>query len=148
MKPARATVWTEWAVDLVAATALGAAIVFALAASPLGPQASLAGGAASFVIALAGLRKVPVEQPTYALAEFALAPLPPVSASAGPVPAVESETELLLDDRLTNVEPDSRVVRLFDVRPGRDTAAANPDSAPDASQALSEALAELRRSLR
>lgn len=66
---------------------------------------------------------------------------------------------LLLDDVLAELEPDSRVVRLFDRKamptPGQlqsriddhlgHRSAATPQ---DASQALSEALAELRRSLR
>jgi hypothetical protein len=67
---------------------------------------------------------------------------------------------LVLDDILAEIGPDSRVVRLFDrsAMPtpaqlrsridrhrGQAAAAAN---APDASQALSDALAELRRSLR
>ena len=67
---------------------------------------------------------------------------------------------LVLDDILAQLGPDSRVVRLFDrsamPTPGqlrsridrhRGQAAARP-VAPDASQALSDALAELRRSLR
>ncbi|HKP34932.1 MAG TPA: hypothetical protein VJT70_09175 [Sphingomicrobium sp.] len=65
---------------------------------------------------------------------------------------------LVLNDILAEIGPDSRVVRLFDrsamPTPGqlrsrienyRDQA---PQPVPDASQALSEALAELRRSLR
>jgi hypothetical protein len=67
---------------------------------------------------------------------------------------------LVLDDILAEIGPDSRVVRLFDraamPTPGqlkcriddhlRDAAAPAPSS--DAAQALSDALAELRRSLR
>ena len=67
---------------------------------------------------------------------------------------------LVLDDILAEIGPDSRVVRLFDrsamPTPGQLKSridrhrgqAAAPAGAPDASQALSEALAELRRSLR
>jgi hypothetical protein len=67
---------------------------------------------------------------------------------------------LILDDILAELGPDSRVVRLFD-RKAMPTAGqlkrridthleggAAPVPAPDASQALSDALAELRRSLR
>ena len=73
--------------------------------------------------------------------------------------------ELMLDDILAELEPDSRVVRLFDPAaiptPGQLNARierhlgegtspiAPPDASPaDASQALYDALAELRRSLR
>jgi hypothetical protein len=77
---------------------------------------------------------------------------------------------LVLDDILAELEPDARVVRLFDRRampqpkltPGQLqsriadhladgaplSAPFNSPAAPDASQALSDALAELRRSLR
>ena len=67
---------------------------------------------------------------------------------------------LLLDDILAEIGPDARVVRLFDrskmPTPGQlrsriDSHLCDPrqrQHIPDASQALSEALAELRRSLR
>ena len=71
-----------------------------------------------------------------------------------------AEEPLLLDDILAELEPDSRVVRLFDpdamptpaqlrsridrhLEPG-----GRPDESPDATQALHEALADLRRSIR
>jgi hypothetical protein len=67
---------------------------------------------------------------------------------------------LVLDDILAEIGPDSRVVRLFDRKamppPGQlgsridshlDRRAREP-AGEDASQALSDALAELRRSLR
>lgn len=77
-----------------------------------------------------------------------------------PVGMPQSSVEpLLLDDVLAQIGPDSRVVRLFDRKtmptPGQlqsriDDHLAHGRSAAgqDASQALSEALAELRRSLR
>jgi hypothetical protein len=65
---------------------------------------------------------------------------------------------LVLDDVLAKLEPDSRVVRLFDRKamptPGQlqsridDHLGQRTSAAPDAAQALSDALAELRRSLR
>lgn len=69
------------------------------------------------------------------------------------------EEPLVLDDVLAAVGTDSRVVRLFDRKamptPGELSSSINrhlgrPSTAapPDASQALSEALAQLRRSLR
>lgn len=74
--------------------------------------------------------------------------------------AADGAEALVLDDVLAAIDPDSRVVRLFDRRamptPGQlqsqidghlgQRSSAAP--APDASQALSDALAELRRSLR
>jgi hypothetical protein len=71
-----------------------------------------------------------------------------------------ADEPLLLDDVLAELNPDSRVVRLFDAArmptPGQLDARirqhlGSPRAAtapPDASQALHEALAELRRSLR
>jgi len=73
-------------------------------------------------------------------------------------PAASGEP-LVLDDILAELGPDARVVRLFD-RKGMPTpgqlqsridshlAQGSPAGASDASQALSDALAELRRSLR
>jgi hypothetical protein len=75
------------------------------------------------------------------LPAFELAPIEPTKAPA-------EDAELLLDDPLDRVNHDSRVVRLFDPRQ-MPAAGDSPRSVhPDASQALSEALAELRRSLR
>jgi hypothetical protein len=68
--------------------------------------------------------------------------------------------ELVLDDILAELGPDSRVVRLFDPAkmptPGQLNSrierhleeASLPPASPDAAQALYDALAELRRSLR
>ena len=73
---------------------------------------------------------------------------------------LDSPVPLELDDILAEMEPDSRVVRLFDRKamptPGQLKSridshleqAAPSHTQPDASQALSDALAELRRSLR
>ena len=75
-------------------------------------------------------------------------------------PHLTAADELVLDDILSGLEPDSRVVRLFDPAavqtPGQlrsridqylQEDAASPPT-PDASKALYDALAELRRSLR
>jgi hypothetical protein len=71
-----------------------------------------------------------------------------------------AEEPLVLDDILEQLSPDSRVVRLFDPaamptpaqlksRIDRHLDGATPEvQAPDASQALHEALAELRRAIR
>lgn len=70
------------------------------------------------------------------------------------------EDPLVLDDILAEIGPDARVVRLFDRKamptPGELRSriddhlgrASSAPSSPDASQALSDALADLRRSLR
>lgn len=74
-------------------------------------------------------------------------------------PATTDQNALVLDDILAELGPDSRVVRLFDrtamPSPGylksridSHLEQRSPPTAPDASQALSDALAELRRSLR
>lgn len=72
---------------------------------------------------------------------------------------VEPEEPLVLDDILAELRPDSRVVRLFDrasmPTPGQlkskidaHLSRAGPEApVPDASQALHDALAELRRSI-
>jgi hypothetical protein len=74
--------------------------------------------------------------------------------------APPSDELLVLDDILAAIDPDSRVVRLFDRRAmptpaqlssridGHLRGSAPLSQVPDASEALSEALAELRRSLR
>lgn len=77
-----------------------------------------------------------------------------------PTPSQRDEPPLMLDDILAELEPGSRVVRLFDRKAmptpgqlksridrhlGQET---GMGKVPDASEALSEALAELRRSLR
>jgi hypothetical protein len=75
-------------------------------------------------------------------------------------PGESTEEPLVLDDILEQLSPDSRVVRLFDPaamptpaqlksRIDRHLDGAAPEvQAPDASQALHEALAELRRAIR
>lgn len=137
--------------------------------------AVLAGFGGMFVAAFAVMRAVPAEPRKLALPEFdPLAGLDDVLLLDEPLeqldellldrPLMEAEVEavaeLLLEDALLAPEPDSRVVQLF--APGRmptagqlrdriDRHLADGDSGSrisDASDALSEALAELRRSLR
>jgi hypothetical protein len=101
------------------------------------------------------------EVPGFALAELhAFEPdelvLTADMVSAGP--RHREQEPLVLDDILAELGPDSRVVRLFDPSamptPGHlkaridDHLGQGRKPAPDASEALSEALAELRRSLR
>jgi hypothetical protein len=135
-----------------------------------------AGGAAlGFLASFAVLRRVTALDPDFALPEFAIASIEPfgddellLTDADRLAPSDELlltdadrltlESELVLDDVLVELETDSRVVRLFDPAamptPGQlqqriDRHLGQRDSAPpDASQALHEALAELRRSLR
>lgn len=132
----------EWAIDVAAAAIFAAAAAFAAWAwaADAGPVIAVT-AAPAFLLAYAVLRRLPAEERSYALPAFALAPIE-LSEEAR-----ELGTELLLDDRLTRVEPDARVVELFDPRPGS-TASDQSSPVPDASGALSEALAELRRTLR
>jgi len=80
-------------------------------------------------------------------------------ADGGELLLTDGDRLLELDDVLAEIGPESRVVRLFDRRamptPGQlktriddHLGAASPGAQSDASQALSDALAELRRSLR
>jgi len=157
----------EQVVDLAAAAVLAVAAGFcALRLSwRLGPSAAVAGLGLCACFAL--LRSVRPTDGRFRIGDFALAevPAPPeelLLTEADRVadePAVRPD-ELLLDDVLAQVVPDSRVVRLFDraamPTPGELRAridrhldgSRGPAAAPDASQALHEALAELRRSLR
>ena len=128
----------ERAVDFAAAAVLASAVGFAVwtVAGGNGP-ATAAGAAPAFLLAYAILRRLPPDERTFALPDFVLTEFESVPEREG--------DELLLDDKLGSVEPDARVVRLFD--PGQ-AFTRKPAAAPDASEALSEALAELRRSLR
>ena len=132
----------EWAVDAGAAAILaGAAGIAMSGVAAAGPAGVAAVAAVAFLLAGAALRHVPAEEPMYVLPDFQPAPIEPV---AGRQP--ELAGELLLDDRLIAVQPDARVVRLFD--PSRmPPVEGSSSAAPDASQALSDALARLRRSL-
>lgn len=137
--------------------------------------AVLVGFGAVFVAAFTAMRIVPAETRHLALPDFQQAvildeallldePDATLDELLLDQPLVETETqavaELLLDDALPPPAPDSRVVQLFadgrmptagqlKRRIDRHLADGGPRSAPsDASDVLSDALAELRRSLR
>ena len=143
----------ESAVDAGAATLLAAAVAYALHALPITPTVVAGSVAAAFGLTLAGLRRVP---PAVTLAqELTATPVADLLAEADRSLA-HAEDELVLDDILAALNPDSRVVRLFERDPmptAREMQARidrqldGPVTAPDASQALHEALADLRRSL-
>jgi hypothetical protein len=118
----------ETAVDAGAAVLLGGALLFAT--SKLGLPLLLAAGWAmlAFLLCFWLLRSLDPKHSGYLIGDFAVATFQP------------DPPELLLDDAAAG--GDSRVVRLFDP-------SASPRAAPpDASQALYDALAKLRRSLR
>ena len=165
---ARGVTWLETVVDGAAAAVLAAAV--ALAAVRLGLVPAVAGVAA--LAALTGawlaLRSVGLGPIQFELLEFEPEPLPAVEqmdelvlteadrrqrpGSNGP------EEELVLDDVLAQLEDLSRVVRLFDrsAMPTPEELRTRVDghldrsraSGPDASQALHDALSEVRRTLR
>ena len=154
----------ERVVDAVAAIALAAASGFASFALLGGPASTLAASIVTGLAAWLGLQRIEAAPMTHHLPHF----LPASAEFADPADelvlteemAIVAANELLLDDILEELGPESRVVRLF-ARPAPPTAGelsdsidrhlnAGPDrfQAPDASDALLNALADLRRSLR
>jgi hypothetical protein len=151
----------EAAVDAAAAAALAASCAFALSTVSTAAAAS-----AALVIAASflGLRSVPREERVLPIASFEAPPVPldpldELLLTDADRLVEPSSDELLLDDVLAELGPDSRVVRLFDpasmptpgelrARIDRHLTAGGGAAAPaDASQALHDALAELRRAL-
>lgn len=120
----------ETGVDAGASVLLGGALLFS--ASKLGLPLLLAAGwgLLGFILCLHLLRSVDSGRGRHAVRPFDVAAFEP------------DPSELLLDDVLAKVDEDSRVVRLFDPSPAVQAAP------PDASQALYDALAQLRRSVR
>lgn len=150
----------EWGVDVAAAAIFALAAGFAgwsLALDARPGHAAIAGPA--FLIAYGFLREWCLDDRIHSLPVFELVPIEVAQAAPAAgreellltpeqiLPPCPGEAELLLDDRLVRIELDSRVVQLFD--PER-AGGSDPSRSrfPDASHALSEALAELRRSMR
>jgi hypothetical protein len=165
---ARCTTWLETGADSAAAAVLAVAVAFALVTFGLGSATAGIAALAVLAASLLALRSVPLAPPQFTLAAFALEPMPVPEAidelilteadrlqQPEPSPAAE---ELLLDDVLAELEDSSRVVRLFDraTMPTAEEMKARIDrhldgsrsSSSDASQALHDALSELRRTLR
>src|SRR3954447_22454640 len=156
----------EAAMDIGAATLLAAAAGYALYALAIAQTGVAVTAAGTFGLCLTGLRRIP---PAPAVPELLVAlehqPTPvsdllaEADRSLASGDAAQRPNELVLEDILSAVRPDSRVTRLFEPRvmpaPGPLKAqvdrhignASPPDVTPDASQALYDALAELRRSL-
>ena len=174
--------WIERVIDVAAAALLATAVGFSawrllpvtLTQPKLGIFAACA-AVGAFALAARLLRGIAAERPRFALADFEIATLPDepgellltelaelVLTDADRLrPAQAAADELVLDDILAELGPDSRVVRLFDraamPTPGQLSArieghlrggSSPTPAAPDASAALYEALTELRRSLR
>jgi hypothetical protein len=155
----------EQAIDVVAAAIF--AVAAACAALRLGPAPAAAVATAAFFASLHRLRSIEPAMPKFELGGFEIVPLPDMVeteelllADADRLdPLTAGDGELVLDDVLTELSEDSRVVRLFDPAamptPGElvariDRHLDNPPAAafPDASKALHEALFELRKTLR
>lgn len=144
----------EAAVDAGAALALAAAVAFALFIALRAQSIAAAGGLSSFALCLVGLRKIPPCSVTRK-APQGVTPMADLLAEADRSIA-QAEDELVLDDILAALNPDSRVVRLFEPgaepTPGQlqtriDSHLNQRACGGDASQELHDALAELRRSL-
>ena len=154
------TIWrTEAMIDFGAAAVLGAAVAW-LCMLGFEPPASAAAGSVGLAATFAALRQVRPGAISFRLAEFEPCELDPAELllTGAAIHHGPATHELVLDDALAPADPESRVVRLFDVSampsPGELKARIDrhldgpPSAPPDASQALFDALAELRSSLR
>lgn len=130
---------TEKTVDIAAAALFAAAVGFAAGAAGFGAVPTISAAVAGSVATFTVLRSVSASNRIYDLPAFELAPLEF---------APEAVDELLLDDRLESGPPNARVVQLFGPGSRRSSAMSSDSPSPDASQALADALAELRRLLR
>ena len=128
----------EKVADVAASAAFAAAVGFAAGTLGLGAVPTIVAAVTASCVAFKALRKVPIGNRTYDLPAF----------EAVPLEFAQAVDELVLDDVLESAAPDARVIRLFDPGLESEGAARANTAQPDASQALTEALAELRRSLR
>lgn len=158
----------ESGVDFAAAAIFAAAAAFAMLRLGWSPIIAATVSGATLLASSRILTSISPGSPTYALEPFDTAPLPEVADldelvltdadRLHPDDQGEHVDELVLDDVLAKLEDLSRVVRLFDATampsPGEmknridrhlDESSSPP---PDASQALHDALSELRRTLR
>jgi hypothetical protein len=130
----------EMAVDAGAAALLAAAVAYACHAIPTGPTNAALAAAGSLGLCFAGLRRIPAGGSPGA--EAVQTPVTELLAEADRAIEAEVQDELVLDDILSALSSDSRVVRLFDAE-----AMPAPGAPKDDSQVLYDALSELRRSL-
>lgn len=172
----------ESSIEIAAAAVFGGAITYAasrwLVGSAQGGWGYLAAaGMLAFLLCLGAMRLIGRREPHFSVPAFDVRDLELEfdelllidSDRVGSVELVLTDNDritplpaepLELDDVLTAIDPDARVVRLFDpksmpaaeqarIKRGPHRQGASPiTAASDASQALSEALAQLRRSLR
>lgn len=157
----------ESAIDGIAAAVLAVAAGYCGLALGVPPAAAAASAVLMLLAGWKALGAVGAGSPSFPLHAFEVAPLP-AAEQAEELVLTDSDRldhppvpdELVLDDVLARLEDFSRVVRLFDrsamPTPGElksridrhlDAAAPVP-APPDASQALHDALSELRRTLR
>jgi len=129
----------EKAADIAASAVFAAAVGFAAGTAGFGAVPTIFAAVAASCAAFTVLRKVSPGNRDYDLTAFEPVPL-----------EIKHEVadELVLDDVLESAGPDARVIRLFDPARESELAARAHSPQPDASQALNEALAELRRMLR
>jgi hypothetical protein len=176
MKNGGESIFWALAFEFAPAAIFGAAVGFAtatwLALPPLGTTPAAA-GAVAFVAVWVGLKRFGSRGKAFPIADFEqpeikveLSAVGELLEEADVVALVEqlsaSSTkpageELVLDDVLAAMEPESRVVRLFDAndtagemqaRIDRHLRSSPRQIPPDATQELHDALAALRRSLR
>ena len=129
----------EKAVDIAAAAVFAATVGFAAGTMGFGAVPTICAAVAASCAAFTALRNVSADNRDYDLPEFEPVPLEI---------SYEVADELVLDDVLESAGPDARVIRLFDPKLEAEGVARSNSQQPDASQALTEALRELRRSLR
>lgn len=134
----------ELAADVAVAAMFAAALAFAHAAAWQAGPGTAAIAVAGFLAVMIALEQVAVGERYFSLPAFEPAPIEPIQEQD------DGTAELLLHDRLAAVNPEARIVQLFGPSRGRGTGGFDrPGSAtelPDASQALIDALSELRRS--
>ena len=158
----------EGGIDVAAALLFGTAVAACALRLGFGPIPASCFAIVCACSSFVALRAVHPEPRLHSIADFTQADLPEAPEElllsdedrlvASPAAATG---ELLLDDVLAELAPDSRVVRLFDraamPTPGElqaridrhlDSRGQVPRPQPDASVALHDALADLRRSLR
>ncbi|MBV9527781.1 hypothetical protein [Sphingomonas sp.] len=167
----------ERVVDGAAAAVLAASSAWCAVILSRGPIEAVMIAGVALGAGLLLLRAVRPEERHFALRDFVSPDAPECEGDHGAFAGAElsegehdiaesdAGAELLLDDVLAEITPNSRVVRLFDAAAmptpaelrarierhlgsGRAPVAPLDAAGPDASEALHEALAELRRSLR
>ncbi len=128
----------EKVADIAASAVFAAAVGFAAGTMGFGAVPTICAAVAASCAAFTVLRNVSAGNRDYDLPGFEVAP----------VEIPKAPDELVLDDVLESAGPDARVIRLFDPGLESERAARANAPQPDASQALTDALAELRRMLR